>query len=531
MKSNASKVLICLVWLFFMVKGAAAVLVLPQWGGFDEWLHYSYVSYLYRTGDIPSNSVASVPEEVHDSLRIAPGKFSDHGSRTFREFWELPAGERQDAISSLRVIRNDRESNFTLSSWQAQHPPLYYVILRPVFGALDGVSLVRSVQVLRLFSLLLVSLALIPAFHILRMFMDETSSIMGLLLFAAFPATFNLYGHITNDALAVSLFMWVIYVVLTQFKRGISRIQSVILGLLMGAGILTKLTVLTALPVVFLVYVYRFLKGGAENRREIVLSFVIFLTLALLISAPWFAHNIDLYGTWNPTVHSAAVKDMGFWDKLANVGRVDWKSFAFSNLIGILWSGNWSFVSFPPAIYKLFGLFLVLSGIGFVRTLVRMKADRERTGLNILLALFSVFFLLGMFQHQVHIRAAGNLDPMGGWYWSALLPTHIALFIPTLSFYAGKRFPIALVTLLITSWVLSFWAHFGMLMPFYTGLLTKQQIAGSLFNGFSLSEALARISTLNSLPTITIPALMISEIVIMCAVLIRSINPGVQPRG
>src|SRR3989344_2370518 len=151
------------IWTLFLLSGLAHSLLLPLWGGFDEWLHYGYVAYVSRTGKVPTLTEASVPKEVAESVKTKSGT-------------------------------NDFSSPFVQASWQAQHPPLYYYLLSPVYQMTDGWPIFRTVKMMRALSVLLASLALIPAYSIFRMFLDEAAAFSGLLLICVFPSTFILLG-------------------------------------------------------------------------------------------------------------------------------------------------------------------------------------------------------------------------------------------------------------------------------------------------------------------------------------------------
>lgn len=487
------------VWLLFIANGMTAIFILPLWGGFDEWLHYSYVSYLTRTGKIPLQSDYSIPEEVVQSLKAAPGDFPERTG--FTEFWKLPESERTNRIFQMRTISNRPDSVFVMSSWQAQHPPLYYAFLSPFYRMFKHHSVLRSTQILRLVSLFLVSLSLIPLYFLFRFFFDEKESLLGLTLFSCAPAAFILFGHLTNDCMAMLLLSTLIFLILRQFNQGITLFNAVISGIVLGLGLLSKLYLLTLLPAALIVYFYGILKSG--EKRKAILNLVLFLVPAFLIAGGWFLYNLKHYGTWNPTVHSVVAKDFSLMRKWSFVPLVNWKSFFVSMVIGHLWSGNWSFVTFPDIVYKLYA---VAGLILFVLYLLWAKnADRIQRRNSFILVLISATFLAAEMKHQLDIRIAGNFDSMGGWYWTVLLPTHIILAMLAVKNIAGKKFILILAVLILFAFLVAQYAATAMLIPYYSGLLTKQEIAVRFINLFPIFESLRRISNLNHVPVYCLP--------------------------
>lgn len=416
------------IWTIFLLNGLSHALLLPMWGGFDEWLHYGYTAYLSRTGKVPALSETSIPREVAESVKTKSGT-------------------------------NDFSSPFVEASWQAQHPPLYYFILSPVYRLTDGWPIFRTLKMMRFLSILLASLGLIPAYFILRMFLEKGFALSGLLLICVFPSTFILLGHMTNDTLAFPLLTTLVWLTLKALRDGPSVSGSLLLGLVMGAGILAKIYVLTALPAVFLAYAF----------RKSFSLFALTLLAAMAVSGPWIAFNLSHYGTWNPAVHSVLSKDAGILDKLKTAGEIDWKSFAFSNLIGLLWAGDWDFAAFPSWVYKLFAVGLLGLLAGLARSWPGLKREKRLDSFRVLITL-SLGFLLGLVQHQIQIRSAGNFDTMGGWYWTALLPSHTAMALLALKGLAEGRFNRVLPIILLLVFGLTLWGNIGIQLPHYGGL-------------------------------------------------------------
>ena len=514
-RPGKSNLIFVLIYLLFMVKGLAMIEVLPLWEGFDEWLHYSYVAYFSRTGKIPALQDPSVPREVADSLKLTPTGSSSSGTMTFKNFWELTAEERDITVSALNSLVNEPGSPFVQTSWQAQHPPLYYVLLSPAYKFLTGKSLSKSLWVFRFLSLCIVSLGLIPARLIFRRFFDEETALAGLLMFAVYPSTFILFGHMTNDTLAFPLFMLLIAWALRAEKNETAFGFWILGGILFGLGLLTKLYILTSLPAILFIAALKFFRDRTP-RAKILTSLAVFMGISLLISGPWFILNCHRYGTWNPTVHAVLSKDMGIVQSARQALLVDWKSFAVSNVIGLLWAGNWSFVAFPPWIYKTFGFFLIGITLALLSALRRLRAGSDLGAVSTLIFLCGSF-LLALLQHQVQIRSAGNMDPTGAWYWAVLLPVLICLFMLALSMHIKRHFLLLLAAALGLE-VLSVWGVAGFLLPYYAGILDTSFLAGHFLHSFPLSESLQRLTFLNFCP-ISFPVLWTAETLLWIAIL------------
>lgn len=500
-----------LVWLFFIVHGTFFSSLLPLWEGFDEWLHYSYIAYLSRTGKIPKHSSPSVPKEIFESLKIVPGSFENKRIE-FKTFWNSPEKQLLDQLNTITSLRNNDSSPFTISSWQSQHPPLYYIFLSPLYKIYKNSNLAHTVITLRWFSIILVSIGFIPLYLLFKLFFTPGESSLGLLLFGVYPSTFILFGHLTNDCLAFPLFSTLVLLCFLQLKNGISRVHSILTGLFLGCGIITKLYFLTAVIPIIFIYLGSSLYNKREKQRDSLINFLVLSLVASALALPWFAHNWHAYGTWNATVHATVIKDLNFMDKLYSLTDVNWKSFFVSNIIGLLWAGNWSFISFPSLAYKYFSLLLLITTLIFCLRWIRCPTDQKK--INFLLFLFSISFLFGLMQHQLQIRMSGNMDPMGGWYWSVLLPNHILIFMLSLKFITKKYFKEFLIVALVLTYGLTCWGQFNFLLPYYSGYLGKEVLSNHIINNYPFLTALGRISILNSIPNHLILFLLILEILL-----------------
>src|SRR5581483_2873794 len=107
--------------------------------GYDEYAHYSYVQQIADTGTIPVmyRDRASATIDLYNgpmSYGSGDPPFDATGRETYRSFREkgapkLMAGELQYRPGKL-------------PNWEAQHPPLFYLLLTPVYLLAKGSSLV-----------------------------------------------------------------------------------------------------------------------------------------------------------------------------------------------------------------------------------------------------------------------------------------------------------------------------------------------------------------------------------------------------
>ena len=112
----------------------------PIWEGFDEWAHFAYVQHLAHYGHAPSRT-EPVSDELRRSLELAPISASvaeySRKSLTHDGFWQLSAEDRTTRERELQELRpsctSDSLGDPVLRQYEAQQPPLYYVLLLPAY--------------------------------------------------------------------------------------------------------------------------------------------------------------------------------------------------------------------------------------------------------------------------------------------------------------------------------------------------------------------------------------------------------------
>ena len=155
------------LWLLagHLFVGLAHVAVLPPWEGFDETAHYSSVQQLADRREVPELYQARMSTDVERYSRLAPLPYSleSQGGITYRTFF---AGSGEELARAREFIhgRPDEPRRYApggLGNWEAQHPPLYYLVLVPVYGSTRHMSWAMHLVTLRVASYALAWTALL----------------------------------------------------------------------------------------------------------------------------------------------------------------------------------------------------------------------------------------------------------------------------------------------------------------------------------------------------------------------------------
>ncbi len=174
---------------------------------------------------------------------------------------------------------------------------------------------VLAVHVARLVSLVLGALTVIGVYRVGRITTgrDDLAALSAALI-AFTPQFVFICASVNNDSLAAATSVWVGAAALqiSNIKYQLSRRHAIALGLLLGAGLLSKLGGLVLVPLVVLALLIRGIRQRSHLKSEIWpliwMTFII-LGVASLVSGWWFVRNIMLYG--DPLGWSVWLADIG----------------------------------------------------------------------------------------------------------------------------------------------------------------------------------------------------------------------------
>ena len=236
-----------------LLIGIAQLLVLPPFEGFDETAHYSYVLEIADTRAIPVFGRSTIAKVVQDYHRWGPmpytsvPPFNENGGWTYRTFSANPgvqdAYRQRYRLPDLSARRYEPSSEM---NWEAQHPPLYYALLAPILQATNGLSFNAQFFVLRLASYLLAFFGLlIGLYGTLRFLHAGTVSsrqfMTGAMLYPFLvPMFVPEFGRIGNDSLCMFLVGVTWTALLALIEKPERKDLSIVLGIVLGLGLLTK---------------------------------------------------------------------------------------------------------------------------------------------------------------------------------------------------------------------------------------------------------------------------------------------------
>jgi 4-amino-4-deoxy-L-arabinose transferase-like glycosyltransferase len=261
--------------LAYLALGTLYALFTPAWQAPDEPAHYNYVRYL---------------AEQHRFPILKPGDY--------------PAAY----LEEIKAARFPPEMSIEPIRYEFHQPPLYYLLVVPVYQLSGGALLP-----LRLVSLGLGAVLLLVACRTVQALAPARPLLaLGTAAFIAFlPMHLTMTAAANNDTLAELLLATILLLSVRYLRASIelpgdastdagredTRLL-ILLGVTTGLGLVTKSSVYIALPLVLAAILARqfWLDGPTPSLAKGLRDAALYLLPALALALPWWLRNASLYG-------------------------------------------------------------------------------------------------------------------------------------------------------------------------------------------------------------------------------------------
>ncbi len=401
-------------WLLLLavaLAGIAHLAFLPPFEGFDEAAHFSYIQQIADASRIPRAGVGRISADVdaypgpRPYSSVAP--FDRNAGVTYRNFFAGPLP------GPLGPVERSYEPGKTLNG-EAQHPPLFYLLLVPFYLMGRGWSWPALFLLLRTASWALAFTGFaVGCLATQRQLRSLHTSPALLLLVPAWPFLFPQFfpemARLGNDSLCL-LLAGVAWALLPRLLDRHRPFDAMIMGIILGLGLLTKAFFLAIGTGICLFFVSAALKRGDWR---LVRTAAIAAGLAVALGGAWYVHELLATGSLTGANDVVAAARQG------DLGRRMIESFSLHGfLLGIgqiavsfAWAGSWSYSRFPP-IYALPVILLALLPVlAWLRRLARLPIAAAAP------LFLAGPFLLGLAYFRLtQMARAGEGAGTPGWY-------------------------------------------------------------------------------------------------------------------
>lgn len=389
------------------IKGIVWSLLVPPLYGYDEPMHFMYGRYIESTHNLRVKFSTKIPLDI----------------------WELdePAEKRTKLKpgESARDIYTEDIDHAIASQpgFYTYHPPLYYCLIAAVESCLKSAGVIWEVLGGRLISIFLGVFTAVLAYSAGRIFWKEEESIapsvMATLVIFQPMSAFS-FAVITNSALEITLFSALLVVGLQIIRSGFTKTLTLILALIMLAGMMNKLSFVAAAPLVVLLALWRW-KGKSGLQQDTFKSLSLSLLAVAVPSAiasywwyqeGWHSGGDSLVHSFDTQLHPKPFSLVRYFTQRP------WFEFYGKTIASYFGHFGWKNAALSIPVIACLTL---LVSVCLILACVRAAKDlKERDDVDARWRGLSVFFLTGatlsmwLFYTAVDMRVYAVLG--GGWF-------------------------------------------------------------------------------------------------------------------
>ncbi len=383
-----------LILIAYLILASWYSVTIPLGEAPDEAPHYSLIRYVARERGYPTG------EEEHEAFQ--PPLYYALGALV--TFWIDTDDFVIKANSDFSFTDPEAPQNLLLHTSAESFPYRGWAL---------------AWHLVRLLSVIMGAVTIGATYALAReIFPRDPSIALGSAALNAFiPQFLFISGVANNDNLATMLSSLILILMVRLTKGKGSPRSSFLLGLLLGLGVLTKMSLLAFIPTVLVVIALLArrlgLRPGAKIFGAVFIPF-------LLISGPWFLRNQTLYGDplgWAQVLRLNALRE-------GPLGKEEWLDFMLGlyRSFGLAWVG----IELDTAIYAVLALTIIISlgGLG-VLILKRRGFEPSTPILLSLLGLHTLLVFLALLRWTTVVLGAGQARLL----YPALSPILIFLFL------------------------------------------------------------------------------------------------------
>lgn len=303
--------------LIAFLNAAAWSVITPPFQGKDEVDHFAYVEQIAENGTLPANgheegSYSPAETRVLEGIHYYEVRFTPpvHTITTMAEQRQLNADDHAD-VSALGT----GEAGIATSQ-----PPLYYALQTIPYFIARG-NILAQLQLMRLLSALFGALTVLFVFGFLREAVPRVpwAASIAALCVALQPLFGFMSGSVNPDTLLYTVSAAIFFCLARAFRRGLTRRLAAALGLLVLAGLLTKLNFVGLVPGVLLALLLLGVREARRRRGQALPALTIATTIAIVPVGLYALRNAldgrSALGAISSTIESVVRQSP--WDQLS----------------------------------------------------------------------------------------------------------------------------------------------------------------------------------------------------------------------
>lgn len=359
---------IVVLLVVYALKQIFSVAAFYPFSGHDELAHFSYVRTLVNEGRIPE-----LPDLEEWRAELSPGEPPpfDHIPADLYDYcrytldWYCEPSHPQWSANPPRVVTVPGFGYFP-SGYQyvANHPPLYYAAMSPVYALSSPLSPVGQHYLLRLAAIPFGLITVYAAYRSARALFpgDAFLAVTVPALVAFQPQISYEAAMVNNDILAIALTSLIIWALIVGIRDRFPLRLCVAIGVLLGLDLLAKGTAVAIAPVIAVAVVVAL---GHRDWRGIVERGAAIGIPAALLAAPWYLY---LYRTYGDFSGLARVEELQYWNSPMGsfFGLLTDPTFVLNRFRETWGEFGWRLIHLRPTLLWIIGIVTAVAAIGLV---------------------------------------------------------------------------------------------------------------------------------------------------------------------
>jgi 4-amino-4-deoxy-L-arabinose transferase-like glycosyltransferase len=298
--------------VLYIGKQIFLAVLAPSFSGHDEVAHYSYLRMVATEHRVPElidleafRAAAAAREEL-------PGDFLPDELFQYCSYvldWNYCTEAQWKDNPPHAVTLGDDLYPYGYQ-YAATHPPLYYMLMTPVYLATDDLTPEGQLYWLRVASIPFgIMTVLLAYFLVTTLFPGNIFLGITVPAFVAFQPQISYEASMfNNDIVAIALFSLILYLLVLGIRDRFPTKICVLTGAVFGLALLSKGTSMTAAPVIAFAII---LGVGVKNVRRWIIAGAITGGVTLLLSWPWY---LFLYRTYGNFSGLDQLEDLQYWN-------------------------------------------------------------------------------------------------------------------------------------------------------------------------------------------------------------------------
>ncbi|MFN2137186.1 MAG: DUF2142 domain-containing protein [Candidatus Promineifilaceae bacterium] len=366
-------VVIGLLLLIMLLKGALWSLALPLWQGPDEEDHYNVIQFVAELGHLPDTLDTYLVDEVALSRELADVGRLPYAPEQRQAFSDTAIGPGETAFADLDA-RTRSSFDLAMVGKLNKATPLYYMLAALPYRLTASQDLLVRAHFQRLVSLIMSAGIVVVAYLTARELFPQNGAMrLTVPILVAFqPMLTQMSAVVSVDGFYFLLYSLLIWLSVRILRDGLTWKNGVVLGTVYATGLLTKPTLNGFAPLVVLLIAYDFWRG--RGRRASVFAGALAAGFAVLLLSSWWILrslriNHDLL-YFNPVVEGHRIIQNPYFGYTFLGHMADYYQSVVGGIFVSWWAHfGWVDTALPPLVYTVLRILTGLAIAGLLLTL------------------------------------------------------------------------------------------------------------------------------------------------------------------